>query len=365
MKSILFSPITIGTSLRLPNRFIRSATHEGMMSSEGSVTQQLIDYYRVLANGGIGLIITGFAYVHPHGQSAPKQGALYDDRFIEGYRRLARVVHTQGGRCALQIVHGGRQASPELIGRTPFAPSAVTEKATGITPQEMTSSDIDFVIESFIHAAERARAAEFDAVELHAAHGFLLSQFISPYTNRRRDAWGGSTKRRCRILVHIIKGIRDLVGEDFPILVKLNSEDGIPAGLTVEESVKVARLLDEAGVDCIEVSGGIREAGGFSSRDNIDSAEKEGYFVPAAAQIKSAVSVPVAVVGGLRTFRIMEDVVASGKADLISMSRPFISEPDLVLKFRRGEITKAACLSCNNCYAPEGIRCALNTMRSA
>jgi 2,4-dienoyl-CoA reductase-like NADH-dependent reductase (Old Yellow Enzyme family) len=358
VESILFSPIPIGTTLVFPNRFIRAATHEAMMTADGMVTEPLIRYYRELAKGNIGLIITGFAYVHRSGQSALKQGAIADDRFIAGYRRLTEVVHAEGGRCALQIVHGGRQSSPELIGGIPMAPSVVKDTWANVTPREMTVADIETAIDAFVQAAQRAHAAGFDAVELHAAHGYLLSEFISPYTNRRQDAWGGSTERRCKIIVHIIEGIKDLVGTDFPLLVKLNSEDGVPGGLTIEESVKVARVLDAAGIDAIEVSGGIREAQGFSSRKDISTIEEEGYFVPAAAKIKAAVGVPVAVVGGLRSLSLMEEIIVSGKADLISMSRPFINEPDIVLKFQRGETAKSECLSCNLCYNPEGIRCA-------
>ena len=359
--SVLFSAYRIGT-LTLENRFIRSATHEYMASEDGFVTDQMLHFYRQLARGRIGLIIPGFAYVHPRGKSTPRQAAIYDDRFIPGYERLVDVIHREGGKVALQIVHGGRQCEPEQCGGTPLAPSAVEDPSVGMVPQALTEHKILKIKDAFVRAAERVHRAGFDAVQLHCAHGYLLSEFISPHTNRRTDKWGGSTENRTRLLVEIVREICHVLGRDYPVLIKFNSEDGLKrGGLTPRESVKVARLIAEAGIDAIEVSGGIREAGAVAARLNVLSPEKEAYFRKAAAKIKATTGLPVALVGGIRSRSVMESLISGGTADFISMSRPFIREHDLVVKMQDQNKQVADCISCNGCFDPNGIRCALIT----
>lgn len=363
--SVLFNAYPIGT-LTLENRFIRSATHEYMASEDGFVTDQMLRFYQRLARGRIGLIIPGFAYVHPRGKSSPRQAAIYDDRFIPGYERLVDVIHREGGKVALQIVHGGRQCEPEQCGGTPLAPSAVEDPSVGMVPQALTEQEILEIKDAFVRAAERVRKAGFDAVQLHCAHGYLLSEFISPHTNRRTDKWGGSTENRTRLIVEIVREIRLTLGRDYPVLIKLNSEDGLKrGGLTPRESVKVAQLIAKAGIDAIEVSGGIREAGAVAARRNILSPEKEAYFRKAAAKIKATTGLPVALVGGIRSRSVMESLITGGTADFISMSRPFIREPDLMVKMQDQNKQVADCISCNGCFDPNGIRCALITDQEA
>lgn len=364
MDRILFQPIEVG-GITLKNRFMRSATHEWLATDEGFVTDKMLDFYQTLAQGGVGLIIPGYAYVDPGGKSSVRQNAIYDDKFIPGYQALVKMVHQYGAKIALQIVHGGRQSKPELIGmQTPLAPSAVYDKSSGITPRAMTKTEIKYMQEQFVAAIKRSKKAGFDAVQLHIAHGFLLSEFISPYTNQRTDDYGGSTENRCRFILEIIQKAKEEVGDDFPIFAKLNSTDGIAGGLTEEESARVAKLLATAGVSLIEVSGGIAEAGAIAARKNILTTEQEAYFLPAARLIKqalkeTAVNTRVALVGGLRSLGVMHQIVVNGDADLISLSRPLIREPDLILKFQRDEKERADCISCNGCYSPEGIRCVL------
>lgn len=362
---ILFEPINIG-NVTLKNRFMRSATHEWLASEEGFVTDKMIEFYRKLAEGDIGLIVPGYAYVDPSGKSSVRQGAIYDDRFIPGYQRLVDAVHQSGSKIALQIVHGGRQVKPQLIGNhTPIAPSPVKDSSTGIIPKEMSEEEIQYIKQKFVEAVVRTKKAGFDACQLHIAHGFLLSEFISPYTNRRQDKWGGSTENRCRFILEIIREAREIVGDDYPIFAKLNSTDGIPGGLTPEESARVATLLAKAGVTLIEVSGGIGEAGEVAARTNILEPDQEAYFAPAGKLIKDSIKqavgekTKVALVGGLRSLGVMQRIIQEGTADIISMSRPFIREPDLILKFKRGEKERADCISCNGCYNPDGVRCAI------
>jgi len=353
---ILFSPIKIG-SITIKNRFIRSSTHEYLASKDGYVTDRLIAIHRELAKGGVGLINTGYTYVHPTGKSSLKQGAIYDDVFLDGWRKLVNVVHSYDTKIALQIVHGGRQTRPKFIPGEPLAPSAVTDSSTGVTPKEMTIEEIEMIRDAFVDAIRRSRDSGFDAVEIHIAHGYLLSEFISPYTNRRNDKYGGNTENRTRIIVEILHNTRKIVGRDYTIFTKLNSEDCIAGGLTIDETEKVAKILSENTLDAIELSGGIAEAGTVSSRPNIDSPDKEAYFFPYAKKIKEATNLPLILVGGIRSLSVMETLINSKYVDMIAMSRPLIREPDLINKFKSGTSNKSECISCNGCFNPRGIHC--------
>jgi 2,4-dienoyl-CoA reductase-like NADH-dependent reductase (Old Yellow Enzyme family) len=245
-----------------------------------------------------------------------------------------------------------------------MAPSAIRDERAAVLPREMTEQDIAEVIEAFTKAAVRAKKAGFDGVQLHCAHGFLLSNFISPYTNRRTDRWGGSVENRARIVTEVIKRIKEQIGVDFPVLVKMNATDGFrqdskkaELGISVSQAVETAKLLEKAGICAIEVSGGIGEAGAVTIKTAINSPAKEAYFKEYSKAIKKELSVPVILVGGIRSLLVMENLLEEGFADLVSMSRAFISEPDLVLKLKSGENKNARCVSCNLCFDPEGIRC--------
>lgn len=357
IKSVLFTPVKIG-QLEIPNRFVRSATHDFMAARDGSVTDRQVTLFEQLAQGGVGLIITGHTYISPDGIASPYQTGVYKDELVDGLSRIAKAVHKHPTRVFLQISHAGRQTTPKICGCTPLAPSAVYEPTYKVMPKAMSRKEIHKVIDDFIQATRRARQSDFDGVQLHIAHGYLLNSFISPHTNRRSDEWGGSLSNRLRIITKIIEGIREELGEDFPLIVKLNSSDFLPDGLILEESIEIAQTLEEKGVDGIEVSGGMAEAGKGSVWKGLRKEDKEGYFVNNASKIKAAVSIPVFGLGGIRTFAVMERFISEGKADLVSMSRPFIREPFLVHKFHNGEIRRSECISCNRCFNLRGISCA-------
>lgn len=225
-------------------------------------------------------------------------------------------------------------------------------------PREMSEEDILKLINDFAAAMLRAKAAGCDGVQLHIAHGYALSQFLSPYTNRRTDKWGGTIENRTRIIKEIIISGKKLVGTDYPILVKLNSTDGFsePGYLTLADVLYTAKLFEQLGVVAIEVSGGIKEAKSAMSKPGILSPEQEAYFAPAAREIKKAVSIPIILVGGLRSKLIMEQIISSQTADLIAICRPLIKEPDLVKKIYNGQ-SVASCVSCNACLNPRGLKC--------
>lgn len=360
---MIFDPISV-CNLELPNRFVRSATHEFMAEKDGKPTSRLGDLYEELAKGEVGLIITGYSYVLPGGQSDIYQQGIYDDRFIEPYLQITERVHRYKSKIVLQIVHGGRQASTSETYPVPMAPSAVKDGHATVMPREMTEQEIMNMIKAFTKAAVRAKKAGFDGVQLHCAHGFLLSNFISPYTNVRTDRWGGSVENRARIVTEITRYIKAQAGADFPVLVKMNATDGFrpgsqkaELGITISEAIKTAKFLEQAGVCAIEVSGGISEAGAVTIRTAITSPAKEAYFKEYSKEIKKAVNIPVMLVGGIRSLPVMEDLLKEGFADLISMSRAFICEPDLVLKLKSGEARKTKCQSCNLCFDLEGIKC--------
>ncbi len=355
--SVLFSPVKIG-SIEIPNRFVRAATHDFMAARDGSVTERQVSLFENLAKGEVGLIITGHAYVNPAGIASPYQTGVHADRLIEGLSQVTRAVHKYPSRIFLQLSHAGRQTKPKICGCTPLAPSSVYEPTFEVKPKEISKEEIRGVIDDFIQSGRRAKEAGFDGVELHVAHGYLLSSFISPYTNRRKDEWGSTPANRLRIVVEIIRGIKELLGKEFPLVVKLNSSDFLPGGLNIDESIEMAKILESKGIDGLEVSGGMAEAGKGSVWKGLRQEEEECYFIDNASKIKAELSIPVFGLGGIRTFFVMEKIIQEGRADLISMSRPFIREPFLVSKFRTGEIKKSECISCNKCFNLRGISCA-------
>jgi len=351
--SVLFESREIG-KMKVKNRFVRSATAEGASDRTGAIRDELFNIYEDLAKGDVGLIITGHAYVQPNGRCSSNQMGIYKDEFIPGLQDLASTVHNESPDCmvAVQIAHAGRQAAKMSVS-DPVAPSVVTDSRTRITPREMTEAEIEECIDSFADAAERAKKAGFDGVQMHGAHGYLISSFNSPYTNRRDDKWGGSLENRMRFLMETYRKIRAKVGDDFAVFVKLNAEDFLDDGIEIDESAQIARTLAEEGIDAIEVSGSMYESytGQGTARTRIRKPEQEAYFLPHAEEIKKAVGdVPVILVGGMRSVPIMEKIIKEGKADFISMSRPLIREPNLLAKIRDGK-ERADCISCNGCMS--------------
>ncbi len=357
----LFSPVRIG-SLELRNRLVRSATAEQMSTEPaGEATPTQAALYRDLARGGVGLIVTGHAYVTPEGKAHTEMLGAYADELIPGLRTLADAAHAEGGKIALQINHGGRQCSRQAVTQ-PVAPSAVSTH-NGRVPREMTHDEICSAIDAFAQAARRAQLAGFDAVQLHGAHGYLIGQFLSPLSNRRSDAWGGDFERRLRFLAAVCEAVRGQVGRDYPVIIKLGMTDNLeqaPDGLTPDDGAHIAGRLAGLGLDAVEVSGGYGGRSDFNGRLGVGSKVAEAYFRPLAQRAKAATGLPVILVGGLRSRAVMEDVLASGDADLISLCRPLICEPDLPNQLESGEKSASACISGGRCWGErpgQGIGC--------
>ncbi len=347
--------------MKLANRFVRSATWEGMAADDGACTPKLIDLMAELAKGGVGLIISSHAYVSPEGQAGPWQVGVYDDKLIPGLEAMATAIHENGGKIVIQLAHAGYFANAKLTGQTPIAPSNAEGFAKG-PRQEMTADEIQGVVKAYGAAAKRAQTAGFDGVQIHGAHGYLLSQFLSPAFNQRKDEYGGDIRNRTRALIEVLREIRQVVGKDYPVLVKMNCQDFIENGLQPEDSLQAGKMLVENGIDAIELSGGVLIGGKLSpSRMGIKSEEKEAYFQNEARTFKREVNVPLILVGGNRSFQVAERIVNEGVADYISLCRPLIREPDLVNRWKSGDLSKAACVSDNMCFEParkgDGIYC--------
>ncbi len=358
--STLFKPMKIGT-LELPNRFVRSATWEGMATPEGAVTAKLVDTMAALAKGGVGFIVSGHAYVRPEGQAGPFQLGAHKDALIPGLRQMAAAAHENGAKIALQMAHAGCFAAEALSGLKPLS---VSESVPfDETPRHALSvADIRSLAAAFAAAAARAREAGFDAVQIHSAHGYLLSQFLSPLYNRRTDAYGGPVANRARVHREVLAAVRKAVGPDFPVLAKINCEDFVDGGLTVADALEAAQMLESDGLNAIELSGGMLRSIKMSpARMGIKNEEREAYHRDQAAVFRGKLRLPLVLVGGIRSFELAERFVDEGLCDFISMSRPFIREPGLVARWRAGDRRKAECKSDNLCFAPgsqgKGIYC--------
>jgi len=340
----LFEPCRIGR-LELKNHFVRSATWDATADSTGAVTDASLNLYRKLGQGGVGLIISGNAFVSPPGQAQQGQYGVHTDDMIPGLRRLTEAAHQGGVKIALQIAHGGVNSGYlRKRGTTLLAVSKTSEIDN--PHREMTGDEIEMILSDFTSAAMRAKEAGFDAVQLHGAHGYLMSQFLSPLYNHRTDQWGGSAENRRRFHLEVIRRVRHAFGNEFPLMIKFGVMDDREEGLSLNEGLDTARQMVEAGIDAIEVSAGV----GASPEVTKEGDPERAYYRERAAVVKRAVTVPVAVVGGIRSLEMAKSIVESGDAELVSMSRPFIREPDLISRWQRGEVGAAKCISCRKCF---------------
>jgi 2,4-dienoyl-CoA reductase-like NADH-dependent reductase (Old Yellow Enzyme family) len=351
--SALFTPIRI-RGMELRNRIVRSATAERMSGPDGAPDGRVADLYRALADGGVGLIITGHAFVRPDGRCHAQMTGAHDDAMISPLARVARAAHAGGAKIALQINHGGRACDPTLV-MQPVAPSPIRVAPERPDPRALTEPEIAEIVAGYGRAAARAKAAGFDAVQIHAAHGYLVSQFLSPLANRRRDGYGGSTENRARFLREVARSVRDTVGSEFPLLAKLGVTDNEEGGLTIEEGAEIASWLPGWGIDAVETSTG----GKGSIQTRITRPTREAYLLPLARAVRARSPIPIILVGGLRSRAVMERVLAEG-IDMVALSRPLIREPDLPRQLAADAGRVAECVSCNRCWPrgpDEGIAC--------
>jgi 2,4-dienoyl-CoA reductase-like NADH-dependent reductase (Old Yellow Enzyme family) len=377
--SILFEPIEFG-KLVLPNRFVHTGCYECMAREDGHVSEALARRYGRLGKARIGLVVTGYMFVSQNGKANPFQTGIHNDSMIPGLARIAGAVHEKGGKVAFQLVHAGRQTTRQVCGQQPAGPSASgRDPIYLVKPRQLTDSQIVEIVESYADAAARAAAAGADAIHISAAGGYLLNQFLSPFFNQRQDMWGGSSENRFRLLKEVILAMQGAASKSMPIIVKINTQDATPGeGINLEMAVEYATWLKELGVAALEIASGTllysnmqmwrgkvptreiirslvwwkKPLAWFSLKalERRDTGFVEGWNLKDAAQIKAQVpGIPIITVGGMRTLAQMESAVNKGLTDCIGMCRPFLREPNLVIKFQDSRSQKALCESCNLC----------------
>ncbi len=339
----LFTPIKVGR-LELKNRIIMPPMIE-RLATHGAPNDAVKDFYAARARGGVALIVLTPGIVDIS-MASPIQLGIYDDSFIPGLKQFTDLIHSCGGRMGIQLMHLGRQGG-EIKKYKPVAPSPIPLTPKDQVPRELTTGEVEGLVEKFAEAARRAMDAGFDMVELHGCHGYLLSGFLSPLTNQRCDKYGGSVANRARFVMEIVSLIKERVGKDFPVSVRMNGSDYMPGGVTVDIARQTAKLLEEAGADMIGVSGGA-----YGSYPVIVPPydQPRGCNVPLAAAVKEVVKVPVAVAGRLDDPFVADEVLVSGKADVIAVARGLLADPELPNKASRGDFKGIRrCIACNVC----------------
>jgi 2,4-dienoyl-CoA reductase-like NADH-dependent reductase (Old Yellow Enzyme family) len=362
----VFQPAHLGP-VQVRNRLIRAGTGESMADPRGLVGADYVALHEDLARGGVGLAFTGHIFVHPRGRYGELQAGLHDPASVDAFGRVTDAVHRYGGRIYAQIAHAGSQSMS--FDTDPLAPSAVRNVMTGRKVDAATDDEIHDTIAAFAHAARRAMEAGFDGIHLHGANGYLISQFRSPLTNRRDDAWGGTQERRDHFPVELIRAIRAELPSDKGFTMKVGLADLVdePGGLTVEDAVPGVARFVAAGLDGVEVSSNLMSdyvsasIRGYVAVDRKRAAqdllfhrlhkpaESEAYFLPFADAVRARVDTTVILVGGMRRVATIDEIISTGRADFVSMARPFIREPDLAVRLARGGQTSPACVSCNIC----------------
>ena len=316
--SLLSQELSLSNKV-LKNRIAMPPMANGMATEEGAVVEKLIAHYVARAREEVALIIVEHSYVHPSGRASVGQLAADKDELVEGLATLASSIKEHGALAAIQITHAGSKTTSEVCGQTAVAPSAVPHPGTGNEPRELTMDELAQLKESFVQAALRAEKAGFDAVEVHGAHGYLLNQFLSPLSNRRADGYGGNEENRARFPLEVVSAVKKALRKDTLLMFRLGVDDLLPGGLTIEMTSRISVLLEENGVDLIDVSGGM------SAYLIVD--EKPGYFRTHSRAIKKLVSLPVMVTGGIKTPEYAEEVLASGDADIVGIGRALLKNP--------------------------------------
>ena len=339
-------------NLTTANRFVRSATGEGMAAAGGFSSRMFVASMTALAEGGVGLIITGHTAVSPEGRAGGRQLCLWHEDHLPALCDMTGSVHDAGGKIVMQISHAGIFSGTAVTGEASIGPM-IRKKDDGTCCREMSRLDIRRVTDAFGRAANLAGQAGFDGVQIHAAHGYLLSSFLSPHYNRRRDEYGGTTENRARFLLEVCRSVLQSAGPDFPVLVKMNVNDFLPNGLSADEALQTAVFLEQAGITGIELSGGTLESGELApARPGKIKPEAEGYYRDDAGYFRDKIRLPLILTGGFRSLDAAQNVLAQGLCDFVAMARPFIREPALIERWRRGDSRPSLCISDNLCFQP-------------
>lgn len=332
----VFEPIKI-KNVEIPNRIVFPPVNANYASNDGFVTERIINFYRHVAEGGIGLCVVGVASVRKDGKATTNGLMLDDDKYIDGLRQLFEAIKSSGSISSLQLIHSGRQTCKAIIGEQPIAPSSIPCPVMKEKPRELSVHEIRDLVNCFAESAYRAKVAGAEMVELHGAHGYLVNEFLSPYSNKRTDEYGGNIENRVRFFREILKKVRNKVGEDYPICCRISAAEFVDGGLTIEESKDIAKMLVDAGADLISVSTGV-----YESMDRICPTKEMGrrIYAKISRAIKDSVNVPVIVVGNILDLDDAEKVLRDGDADMVAMGRALIADPYLVQKTKQGRINE-------------------------
>ena len=344
--SKLFQSANIGT-MQLHNRIIMAPMGSMLGNEDGSVSERLRRYYEERAKGGAALIIVEATAIAPEGKGNTRQLCIYGDEFIAGLRHLVDSVHAHGAKIAIELHHMGKETTVEAAGEQPVAPSAIPSVTTKVMPRELTIEEIEHLVEAYTDGVERAKEVGFDAVEFHGAHGYLICQFLSNYSNKRTDKYGGDLENRMRFALDIVTQAKARVGNDFPMLFRLSAQEYVPKGLTLDETRILSQRLQDAGIHCLDVSAGNSQAANMVVQPGW---MPRGCLVPLAVEIKGAVSIPVSIAGRINDPVLANEIVEQGKADFVTLGRPLLADPELPNKAREGRLEDIRmCTGCCHC----------------
>ena len=362
--SKLFSEGKIG-SLTTKNRLVMPPMVRNYADKDGLVTDRYVDHIKRIAEGGVGLMILEASFISPEGKGFVNELGIHSDKVLPGLRRLVAMAHAHGAVIGPQLYHAGRQTSQKNSGFQPVAPSAIREPLTGEMPRELTVPEIERLVQQYADAALRAKKSGCDFVEVHGAHGYLITQFLSPFSNQRTDAYGGTEEKRLKFVLDIIAAIRKLVGNDYPIIVRLSGEEMVLIGLTLAETAVIAKRLETAGVNAIHVSVG--NYASYTKGMMIPSmAVDDGPLLPLAEGIKRAVTIPVIAVGKIRSPKLAEKVIADEQADFVAIGRTLLADPEWPRKVQAGRLGEInPCIACNQgcisrLFAQQDVWCTVN-----
>ena len=342
----LFTPFRI-KKLELPNRIVMPGLASFLIEDDGSITDKTIEHYRLRAAGGPGMVIVEACAVSPEGVVSPHQARIYDDRFIDGLSKIAKVIRGEGAVPAVQIHHGGRQTSSRVIKQKPLAPSPLPCPTIRGDVEPLSVEKIHQLVRKFGDAAQRAVEAGFELIEIHGAHGYLVNQFLSRFSNIRGDEYGGTIEGRARFALEIIKEVRKRVSEDFPISFKISAQEFVPNGLTVEESIEILKLLVDAGIDVVQVSAGNDATPEWIAQPMF---MEKACLADSAGKIRKVLKIPVMAVGRINDPLVAEKILEEGKADLVCIGRGLLADPELPKKAKEGRLEDIrTCIACNTC----------------
>ncbi|MFO7785341.1 MAG: FAD-dependent oxidoreductase [Thermodesulfobacteriota bacterium] len=342
----LFTPFTL-KSVTLQNRIVMPGLASFLIEEDGSITEKTVEHYRRRAAGGPAMVIVEACAVAPEGIVSPHQARIYDDRFVEGLSRIAQSIKEEGAVPAVQIHHGGRQTSPRVIGRKPFAPSHLPCPTIRGDVEPLSQEGIRHIVRQFGDAAARAVEAGFELIEVHGAHGYLINQFMSAFSNVRTDEYGGDTEKRSRFAREVVEEIRRRVGSEYPLAFKISAQEFVPEGLNVAESIKILKGLVDCGVDAVQVSAGNDATPEWICQPMF---MQKACLADSAAEIRKALKVPVMAVGRINSPEIANEIIAMGKADLVCIGRGLLADPEMPIKAREGRIDDIrTCIACNTC----------------